>query len=455
MLIYIHWFIYMLFISISIQWIGLECLGENLNRKPSIFPVNVWGFPWFSCFYVPQKNQSTGSWWVETCWDPPGTFGTFGSPSWGKANHMRHHEWTMNGPVAQQLDTTYPYISPNAGCINICLSRNKGIPIYIPEYFWGVSISSAFQLTAFRAADRWVSSGLMPKRKAARNDRAIDIQPSLLHSLPRPTDPEQLSIWTANVRARLTVLQAGICKLESEKQVLLSLLSDASNDFREVLTDAPSSEICPRGEVPGESSNSLWNAAQGFPSDVLANNINASSVHPALKYDENDAKSLPGPTLSKSDTGQIGDHLECRSAEFNRERIEEEAAPTAATFPSVPKARHSDAHSGLIASIEALSHTGHTPHAPGQLDGSMAQPAPAQPAPPAQAAQPRSPSMASTILLSSEDEGQQVPGDPGVPGVPGLAPNAPTSRHGNGRIISIHFIHSPTFCDIHPDPQVF
>ena len=131
-----------------------------------------------------------------------------------------------------------------------------------------------------------MSSGLMPKRKAARNDRAIEIQPSLLHSLPRPTDPEQLSVWTANVRARLTVLQGGICKLESEKQVLLSLLSDASNDVREVFTDAPSSEICPRGKVPAaESSNSLWNAAQGFPSDVLANNINESSVHPALKYD--------------------------------------------------------------------------------------------------------------------------------------------------------------------------
>ena len=175
----------------------------------------------------------------------------------------------------------------------------------------------------------------MPKRKAARNDRAIDIQPSLLHSLPRPTDPEQLSIWTANVRARLTVLQTGICKLESEKQVLLSLLSDASNDVRRVYSQmhqAPKYAL--GGEVPGESSNSLWNAAQGFPSDVLANNINASSVHPALKYDENDVKSLPGPTLSKSDTGQIGDHLECRSAEFNRERIEEEAAcPTAATFP--------------------------------------------------------------------------------------------------------------------------
>ena len=90
------------------------------------------------------------------------------------------------------------------------------------------------------------------------------------------------------------------------------------------------------------------------------------------------------------------------------------------------------------------------------LDGSMA-----QPAQPSQAAQPRSPSMA-TILLSSEDEGQQVPGVPGVPGGPRpWHQNAPTSRHGNGiswHIISYILRHSPdilrrspTFSDIHPD----
>ena len=256
----------------------------------------------------------------------------------------------------------------------------------------------------------------MPKRKAARK-KSSEIEPSLLHTLPRPTDPEQLSIWTAKVRERLAVIQGVICTLESEKQVLLSLLSDASDASNdgEVL-DAPRSEIC-RGEVPTGESSTLWNAAQGFPSDVLANDINESSVHPALRYDVKIVKSFTEFTDSNSDIPDIGSgngtsYMESSEALKSVKAVF--GVANASTASEINEACEAEANATATASepvshthrLEALSNdidmvNDHPHHVnPELLDGEGAGNFDVNPQ------FPRSPSITSTILLSSEDEAQ-------------------------------------------------
>ena len=245
---------------------------------------------------------------------------------------------------------------------------------------------------------------LMPKRKAARNDKDVDIQPSLLHTLPRPTEPDQLCVWTANVRERLAVLQSSICKLESEKQVLLSLLSDASDDvIREVFADVASSEVCPRSNSTA-STETLWNAAQGCPSDLLANSINGSSIHPALT-----SKSLTEPPKqsdAKNQMSQADIPSRASRASFVSEAGQEMDGPVAVSLENLENAL-------LFAKDVSLQlETGL------QLDGIQSEGAthPTNPTLPADPKgdidrpriHPRSPSMASTILLSSEDEGGPV-----------------------------------------------
>ena len=241
----------------------------------------------------------------------------------------------------------------------------------------------------------------MPKRKAARNDNAVNIQPSLLHTLPRPTEPDQLCVWTANVRERLAVLQGSICKLESEKQVLLSLLSDASDDvIKEVFGDV-ASELCPRSSLTA-STETLWNAAQGCPTDLLANSISGSSIHPALT-----SKSLTEPPKQSDAKSQMSQaDNTSRVSWASRASFVSEAGQE--MDGSVAVSLENDLPSAKDASLQP---------APGlQLDGIQSE-APTHPTNPMHPADPGSgdidrpkihppsPSMASTILLSSEDEG--------------------------------------------------
>lgn len=242
---------------------------------------------------------------------------------------------------------------------------------------------------------------LMPKRKAARNDNAVNIQPSLLHTLPRPTEPDQLCVWTANVRERLAVLQGSICKLESEKQVLLSLLSDASDDvIKEVFGDV-ASEVCPRSSLTA-STETLWNAAQGCPTDLLANSISGSSIHPALT-----SKSLTEPPKQSDAKSQMSQaDNTSRVSWASRASFVSEAGQE--MDGSVAVSLENDLPFAKDASVQP---------APGlQLDGIQSEAAthptnPMHPADPGSGdidrpkIHPPSPSMASTILLSSEDEG--------------------------------------------------
>lgn len=243
----------------------------------------------------------------------------------------------------------------------------------------------------------------MPKRKAARKDGLLDFQPSLLVSVPRPSDPEQSSVWTANVRERLAGLQGAICKLESEKQVLLSLLNDASNDITEV-SDAVGSrcEVCPLGEGPPASTDALWNAAQGFPSDVLVTNINKTSIHPALKYDV-EILSAPSAPANSADRGMTStEEPHCTGEERDAMETPGAAVTALSSKPAVEAMENhennaSDAQQ-MFESIDSMtfSHASHGFPALGRSDGTdvnMAQ-------------LPRSPSISSTILLSSEDEGE-------------------------------------------------
>lgn len=246
----------------------------------------------------------------------------------------------------------------------------------------------------------------MPKRKAARKDGLLDIQPSLLGSLPRPSDPEQSSVWTAKVRERLGELQGAICKLESERQVLLSLLNDASNDITEV-SDAAGSrcKVCPVGEgPPPASTDALWNAAQGFPSDVLVNNINKTSIHPALKYDVKILSAPLEPSNSADLSGMTSEEPRC-TRELEREALETPSAAAAVTALSskadveeMEKPDHENNAQQMFESIDsmAFSHASHGFSALGRDDGTDVN----------MLALPRSPSISSTILLSSEDEGE-------------------------------------------------
>eukprot|EP00931_Biecheleriopsis_adriatica_P040965 TRINITY_DN23468_c0_g1_i1.p1 TRINITY_DN23468_c0_g1~~TRINITY_DN23468_c0_g1_i1.p1 ORF type:complete len:834 (+),score=182.06 TRINITY_DN23468_c0_g1_i1:84-2585(+) len=123
------------------------------------------------------------------------------------------------------------------------------------------------------------------------------LQPSLLRSLSRPSEPQQLPVWAARVRERLAVLEAQMRRLEREKQMLLDQLCGAPADLVEtVLLEgertglgdqrAELDAFAAEGERDTKSASSssapLWSAAQGLPTKQLSSCCDGRAVHPAL-----------------------------------------------------------------------------------------------------------------------------------------------------------------------------
>lgn len=69
----------------------------------------------------------------------------------------------------------------------------------------------------------------------------VVLQPSLLCSLKRPDEKNQLPSWAARVRERLIVVEGQLRRLEREKQTLLGQLLDSPSD----LVDAVLRDACP------------------------------------------------------------------------------------------------------------------------------------------------------------------------------------------------------------------
>eukprot|EP00441_Pelagodinium_beii_P006306 CAMPEP_0197696454 /NCGR_PEP_ID=MMETSP1338-20131121/116640_1 /TAXON_ID=43686 ORGANISM="Pelagodinium beii, Strain RCC1491" /NCGR_SAMPLE_ID=MMETSP1338 /ASSEMBLY_ACC=CAM_ASM_000754 /LENGTH=288 /DNA_ID=CAMNT_0043279571 /DNA_START=21 /DNA_END=884 /DNA_ORIENTATION=- len=123
-------------------------------------------------------------------------------------------------------------------------------------------------------------------------------KPSLLRSLSRPSDPEQLPAWAGRVRERLGVLEAQMRRLEREKQLLLGHLFGTPADVLEEILSEPSRSS---GSRPSQSSggarqtSSLWAAAQGLPTEQLVTSCDGRALHPSLAPSRPEAAPGPNP----------------------------------------------------------------------------------------------------------------------------------------------------------------
>eukprot|EP00929_Paragymnodinium_shiwhaense_P074748 TRINITY_DN38257_c0_g1_i1.p1 TRINITY_DN38257_c0_g1~~TRINITY_DN38257_c0_g1_i1.p1 ORF type:complete len:801 (+),score=174.52 TRINITY_DN38257_c0_g1_i1:62-2464(+) len=121
------------------------------------------------------------------------------------------------------------------------------------------------------------------------------LQPSLLRSLERPSDARRLPSWASRLRQRLSAIEVQLRRLQKEKQVLLGKLRSASADVVEDVLEVlrPSSERPAADEAAAAGGKkqqdsfqpALWAAAQGGPLPTFS----SSSIHPAL--------CLPDPEL--------------------------------------------------------------------------------------------------------------------------------------------------------------
>ncbi|CAJ1432849.1 unnamed protein product [Effrenium voratum] len=246
----------------------------------------------------------------------------------------------------------------------------------------------------------------MPKRKAsALKNQNQDLQPSLLHTLPRPSEPDQQPAWAAKVRERLALLEAHLRRLQGEKQSLLSLLYDAPEELNQDIWGGENGDGAGVCSAPGAQMDTLWHAAQGCPSDMLSS-LDGTSVHPALTAQE---PRLPDIGTGTAEAGRV-------SLDTSPDLAGKASAPEVAVVESMEVARErSERH------IEA-------PVAP-ELSAPEEPELPAEPC--------RSPSvasMASTILLSSSDEAapQQCPQAEALPD----APEAPHLRRWSRGLLS-------------------